>query len=228
MLGCRVMSREQRPTPKPHAGVSDDPSVVLDRYRIESLLGSGAFGAVYRGQSIRSHTVVAVKIEHTTSATQRPRFEREAALLARIKQRQRRRRVGLWSLARRRGGRGDGVRRRRLAREVHRAARRLDPVARGGQPRAGVARRPRRRARGRRASPRRQAAEHLDSARRGPGREDRGFWHRARQQRSAGQVDRHWANARLAGATWRPSSSRPTRSTCAATCTPRASCSSRC
>jgi serine/threonine protein kinase len=84
MLGRRDMSREQHPTPQPYAGVTDDPSVVLDRYRIESLLGSGAFGAVYRGQSIRSHAVVAVKIEHITSATQRPRFEREAALLARI------------------------------------------------------------------------------------------------------------------------------------------------
>lgn len=78
------MSRELRPTPNPHPNVVDDPSVVLDRYRIESLLGSGAFGAVYRGHSIRSHTIVAIKVEHTTSSAQRARFEREAALLARI------------------------------------------------------------------------------------------------------------------------------------------------
>jgi serine/threonine-protein kinase len=78
------MSREQRPTPKPNTSIESDPSVLLGRYRIESLLGSGAFGAVYRGHSIRSKTVVAIKVEHTTSSAQRARFEREAALLARI------------------------------------------------------------------------------------------------------------------------------------------------
>lgn len=67
-----------------NAPPNDDPSVVLDRYKIESLLGSGAFGAVYRGKSLRSQTPVAIKVEHTSSAEQRARFEREATLLARI------------------------------------------------------------------------------------------------------------------------------------------------
>lgn len=73
--------------PSPNAldtGVESDSSILLGRYRIESLVGSGAFGAVYRGRSIRTHAPVAIKVEHTTSAAQRPRFEREAALLARI------------------------------------------------------------------------------------------------------------------------------------------------
>ncbi len=79
------MSREYRPTPKNTGNkTTDDPSILLDRYRVESLLGSGAFGAVYRGHSIRSNTTVAIKVEHTTSSDQRARFEREAALLARI------------------------------------------------------------------------------------------------------------------------------------------------
>jgi serine/threonine-protein kinase len=57
---------------------------VLDRYRIEGLLGSGAFGAVYRGRSLRSGAPVAIKVEHSEDAARRSRFEREATLLSRI------------------------------------------------------------------------------------------------------------------------------------------------
>jgi serine/threonine-protein kinase len=59
-------------------------SLVLDRYQVESLLGEGAYGAVYRGRSARSGQPVAIKIALEQDGAGWLRFEREAALLARI------------------------------------------------------------------------------------------------------------------------------------------------
>ncbi|HWA71394.1 MAG TPA: serine/threonine-protein kinase [Polyangiaceae bacterium] len=62
-------------------------SVLAGRYRIESLLGAGGMGAVYRAQHVHMRKAIAVKVLHR-EMTQMPevvaRFEREAVAAARI------------------------------------------------------------------------------------------------------------------------------------------------
>ena len=62
-------------------------SVLGGRYRIDTLLGSGAMGRVYRAEHVLMHKPLAVKILHAEH-TQRPeivaRFEREATAAANI------------------------------------------------------------------------------------------------------------------------------------------------
>lgn len=64
--------------------VAESGALVLNRYVVESLLGYGAAGVVYLGRTVRTGVPVAIKIQHADNAAQRPRFEREAILLARI------------------------------------------------------------------------------------------------------------------------------------------------
>jgi serine/threonine protein kinase len=65
-------------------GAAERGAIVLSRYRIESLLGFGAAGAVYKGYALRGGRPVAIKIQHAENVEGRARFEREAMLLARI------------------------------------------------------------------------------------------------------------------------------------------------
>jgi eukaryotic-like serine/threonine-protein kinase len=62
-------------------------SVVADRYRIESLLGEGAMGSVYRAEHVHMQKAVALKVLHQWMS-QNPevvrRFEREAVAAARV------------------------------------------------------------------------------------------------------------------------------------------------
>jgi serine/threonine protein kinase len=60
-------------------------TVVLDRYRVEKTLGSGAMGAVYLGRHVRLGTQVAIKVVLTTDDEARDRFTREAELMARVR-----------------------------------------------------------------------------------------------------------------------------------------------
>ncbi len=70
--------------------VDDDPligSVLAERYRVESLIGIGAMGRVYRAEHVRMRKVVALKILHpqlTRIPDMVQRFEQEAQAAARI------------------------------------------------------------------------------------------------------------------------------------------------
>lgn len=62
-------------------------SLLLDKYRIEELIGRGGCGRVYRAVHVLLKTVVAIKFllpEVMGSATARARFVREAQILARL------------------------------------------------------------------------------------------------------------------------------------------------
>ena len=59
--------------------------LVLGRYRIESLLGRGGMGEVYRAQHERLGMAVAVKILTEVNDEMVRRFEREATLMARVR-----------------------------------------------------------------------------------------------------------------------------------------------
>ncbi len=73
--------------------ISDDElvgQVVEDRYRIETQLGSGGMGVVYRARHIKVGREVAIKVLHEglmTDPTMVERFEREAAIAARLSHR---------------------------------------------------------------------------------------------------------------------------------------------
>ncbi|HEY1554260.1 MAG TPA: serine/threonine-protein kinase [Kofleriaceae bacterium] len=61
--------------------------VVLDRYLVESRLGAGAMGVVYRGSDIQLHRGVAIKIMHAHLGAEPVmvgRFRREARVAARM------------------------------------------------------------------------------------------------------------------------------------------------
>jgi serine/threonine-protein kinase len=63
--------------------------VVLQRYRIEALIGEGGFGAVYRAVHTGTGDVVAVKVlrnDQQSSTEMVARFQQEAAVTARLKQ----------------------------------------------------------------------------------------------------------------------------------------------
>jgi eukaryotic-like serine/threonine-protein kinase len=57
-----------------------DPGVTVGPYRIESVLGEGGMGVVYRALDIRLNRPVAMKFlsSELATATERRRFQREA------------------------------------------------------------------------------------------------------------------------------------------------------
>ena len=62
-------------------------TVIAERYRIESPIGEGGFGAVYRATNLPTGEVVAVKMlhaRHLGRETEVKRFQREAALVTRL------------------------------------------------------------------------------------------------------------------------------------------------
>ena len=62
-------------------------AILLERYRVESKLGEGAMGTVYRGEDIRLRRSVAIKVLHDHllhDPTMMARFRREAMLAARL------------------------------------------------------------------------------------------------------------------------------------------------
>jgi serine/threonine protein kinase len=61
--------------------------VVLDRYLVESELGAGAMGAVYKGRHVKLKRPVAIKVLHDElvhEPTMRARFQREARVAAKL------------------------------------------------------------------------------------------------------------------------------------------------
>ncbi|MBL8681232.1 MAG: serine/threonine protein kinase [Myxococcales bacterium] len=63
---------------------ADRSTIILGRYALGPLLGSGAFGSVHRGRSLVGDKPVAIKLQHLDGSAHLPRFEREAQSLARI------------------------------------------------------------------------------------------------------------------------------------------------
>lgn len=68
---------------------ADDSNALLDgRYRIESILGAGAYGTVYRGVHLELQEAVAIKIlktSHQASQTSVARFRQEGVAACRVK-----------------------------------------------------------------------------------------------------------------------------------------------
>ncbi len=59
--------------------------IVLERYRVDALVGEGGMGKVYRATHVRTGQQVALKILHAVSSEAAVRFEREACLMARVR-----------------------------------------------------------------------------------------------------------------------------------------------
>jgi serine/threonine protein kinase len=68
----------------PPQSPSDRSTIVLGRYALGAMLGSGAFGSVHKGRSLVGDKPVAVKVQRLDGPEHKPRFEREAQSLARI------------------------------------------------------------------------------------------------------------------------------------------------
>ncbi len=65
----------------------DAGTVIAARYRVESSIGEGGFGGVYRAVNVETGQVVALKLlpaRHTPRETEVKRFQREAALVTRL------------------------------------------------------------------------------------------------------------------------------------------------
>lgn len=58
--------------------------MLLNRYRIEVLLGQGGMGAVYRATDLNLNLIVAVKENQDASPSAQKQFGLEASLLARL------------------------------------------------------------------------------------------------------------------------------------------------
>lgn len=59
-------------------------SILENRYRIETLLGSGGFGTIYRALDMRLNRKVAIKENQHISSESKGQFEREAQILANL------------------------------------------------------------------------------------------------------------------------------------------------
>lgn len=59
--------------------------ILQNRYRIESLLGQGGYGAVYKATDLHIHAAVAVKENEDTLPEAQRQFAREADLLVRLR-----------------------------------------------------------------------------------------------------------------------------------------------
>ena len=62
--------------------------ILEERWRIETRVGQGAMGSVYRGRDLKQNRVVAIKIlapEHARKAKVLARFEREAELMTNLR-----------------------------------------------------------------------------------------------------------------------------------------------
>ena len=85
-----VLGDEMAPTSRATPPAEEDPLVgqlLVERYRIEKLLGAGGMGSVYRAEHVHMRKAVAIKVLHQ-EMTHNPevvaRFEREAVAAARI------------------------------------------------------------------------------------------------------------------------------------------------
>ncbi len=81
--------RAERPAEPPVSPDSIQPGMILaDRYRLESQIGSGSFGTVFKGRHLELDRPVAVKVLQTSVATNSDalaRFRREGISACRIK-----------------------------------------------------------------------------------------------------------------------------------------------
>jgi serine/threonine protein kinase len=89
-------TQDRPPGARTRLGVVDDRragpdligQVVLERYRVETRLGSGAMGTVYRGRHVKLPRNVAIKVLHEDFASHRTmlaRFRREAEAAGRLR-----------------------------------------------------------------------------------------------------------------------------------------------
>src|SRR5207244_2737547 len=92
---CEIPSSDIRPMSLPQPNKTDEEkaarlapgTVVADRYKVDSLLGEGGMGAVYRAEHIHMRKIVALKVLHAEVSNHEEivaRFEREAVVAANI------------------------------------------------------------------------------------------------------------------------------------------------